>query len=124
MENIKIISKKNLVYICIISNNIIKKNVDHCQTKINTYYENAKNKNIKYNLIVDLSKIYLSKNYYNNINLSELYINNFDNTIKYVSKIFIIIDNIIIRNLINLFFKFYKFPIKINFVKKLDDIIL
>lgn len=124
MENIKIISKKNLVYICIMSNNITKKNIDDTQTKINTYYENAKN--IKYNLIVDLSKIYLSKIFYNNLNLNlkELYINNIDNTIKYVSKIFIIIDNIIIRNLINLFFKFYKFPIKINFVKKLDDIIL
>lgn len=105
--------KNNLNNHCLnfifLSKKYTKDDISKCQNVINNYYNYAEKNNLKYNLYVDLTNLYL--NNLSDLDYSDffiLYKINKNNTNKYVKNITILIKNNIIRKFLKIFAYMYK----------------
>ncbi len=122
--------KKNNALKIELTNNILlfttlKKSIEEdewkdCQLLVNEYYKFAETQNQEYGVIINMSSIsFLKPKFY--INWKEKYLENKNNSEKYVFAACVIIHNFFIRHFVNMFFTVYKLNKPFKLVKNLKE---
>ena len=114
------LKENNILLFTTLKSCVSEEEWDDCQKMVNKYYLYAKENNIMFGLIIDISSItYLKTKFF--INWKKQYLLNKDNTEKYVFGSCVKINNFIIRRFINSFFSYYKLSKPFSVVKTIDD---
>ena len=106
---IKLINN-NIFYFKTLNTNLNSEQMKECQHIVNKCYDYCSTNNITVKLIINIKS--LNFLHFNDmINWNLYFRNNYELTQKYVDCTYIIIDSIILRHIMNIFFKIYN-PVK------------
>lgn len=117
---IKLINN-NIFYFKTLNTNLNSEQMKECQYIVNKCYDYCSTNNITVKLIINIKS--LNFLHFNDmINWNLYFRNNYELTQKYVDCTYIIIDSIILRHIMNIFFKIYN-PVKpIYFYKNKKEV--
>lgn len=117
---IKLINN-NIFYFKTLNTNLNAEQMKECQYIVNKCYDYCLINNITVKLIINIKS--LNFLHFNDmINWNLYFRNNYELTQKYVDCTYIIIDNIIIRHIMNTFFKIYNTVKSIYFYKNKKEV--